>query len=207
MRINIVLVFLILSSCISSNKVGEDIAVIGSVYKSIPKFIPAPPIEVISDSVFNKTKNKTRKGIKHNYAINLNYYNGKFGSSISNVFQKKDTPSEKVSLDNALWSLAQQVVREKASNSVIDSTALNEYLNDDVQYLNSSTLNLKDKNQYNVNRLLSFSHVIFNQNNTKAAVVVTNYSDKLDASALVYILEKVNKVWVITHVERQSEIT
>lgn len=203
MRLSIILVFLTLFSCISSKKDQEGLAVISSVYKCIPKFIPAPPLESFSDSLIIKTENKTRKGIKHTYAINQNYYNGKFGTSISNVFYKKGMLSERGSLNSSLWVLAQKVVHERDSNSAIDSVELNTLLNDKVQYLNSNTLNLEDKNKYNVNRLLSFSNVIFDKNHTQAAIVVTNYSDKLDASALVYILSKINKVWVVTHIEAQ----
>ena len=195
----LLVLFFSIHSCSDYEK-EQELQVIQAVYDCIPKIIPPPPF--LNDSI-------NRKPLEHKYAINENFVNGKYKVSVSNVFIKielnKRTDSEV--LDSLTWSLARKLIKQESKEDKIDRAKLEELLNQEIVFLTNSKLNRQVEVIKGVNRVLSFSHVEFDDELTQAAVAIINYGDRLDASSSIYILKKIDNIWVVTHQEALLEIT
>jgi hypothetical protein len=196
---SLLVLFLSIYSC-SNYENEQELQVIKAVYNSSPKIIPPPPL--LNDSI-------KRKPLEHKYAINENFFNGKYKASISNVFTKRESNkwTDSEVLDSLTWSLARKLIKQESKQDKIDTAKLQELLNKKIVFLTKSKLDRNIEIKKGVNRLLTFSHVEFDDGLTQAAVAVINYGDRLDASSSIYILKKINKKWVVTHHEALLEVT
>lgn len=197
----IFLSFLFVFSC-SKNKVEiEEITVIALIYNSLPKAIPPPPNVNNGDSIQKKNISDP-KILELKYAVNTEFQSHDLGYNNINLFfkHKSEKLFDKVSLDSTLFSLTKEIKSIK-HNKLIDENLLNDYVGDDLVYLNQKTISREEKKKYNINAVISFSRVAFNIEYNYAAVCVNLYYDKLASSSTIYILQKINDKWVIKYTQ------
>lgn len=189
---SLVICIVILNISCNSSKSQNDIAIISEIYKSFPKFITAFPKE-------NATSNNT-KGIYHRYAINRNYFAEDVQSDIQGDFFKYKSKklNDKVSLKQSDLELIKKLKKTTQKGS-IDQTKIEKFIGDKLVFVNKRTIERKDKKKYDVNRILTFSKPVYNSDNSKAALYVINYGERLDSSLSVYILHKENQKWIIKY--------
>ena len=206
MRLKIIyisLLSLFFISCEENKIENEEMSIISSIYNSLPKFIPPPP-PINGHEEDTLKKSIKRKSIR--YAINKNFRNDKFGKNVSNAFYKF-SDKKRLSVDSTYWSLVKRLVKQKKITESVNEKKLNDYLNESSVFLNQKNITSEDKKKFNINIILSFSKVVFNSSINKAAISVSNYSDSLDASVIIYLLEKIDDIWIIKYHEVISEIT
>jgi hypothetical protein len=197
----ILLSFLFVFSC-SKNKIEtEEIAVISSVYNNLPKIIPPPPA-VDEGYDIQKSNDSKPRFLEHRYAINAQFQSQELSSNNINLFfkHKSDKLFDKVSVDSTLFSLTKKIKFIK-HDKLLDKNLLDQYLGDNLLYLNQKVISREEKQKHNINAIISFSRVAFDMGYNYAAVCVDLYYDKLASSSTVYILQKINNKWVIKYTQ------
>ncbi|MCK0124945.1 hypothetical protein MWU76_11085 [Gelidibacter sp. F2691] len=191
-------------SC-SSEQTSSDqqLAVIAAVYKSIPKAVPPPP------SLPSQHKGEEENAIDYSklkplifkYAINESFvaYDFDYINDVSNRFDvyKSEKLFEEKILDTSYMKLVAGLSKFKKIEK-IDKTKLKTSLDEHLTFLDKQTITKEDKIDNDISGVISFSRVSFNDDFTKAAVVVGDYFEPLGNGVGLYILEKIDRKWIIT---------
>lgn len=194
-------IFLIIYSCSQKQKINEEMCVIGKVYNYIPKAIPSfPALKESNIDTINKSVAEIAKdSLYFNYAIYSGFINvsinekfdGYFYTIGGNVFKKEKINSSYTSILKQLNALSTEAYfnKEVFRNSI----------KDDVLFINNSITDDNLKKENKIDGVLSFSRVSFNEEKSRAAIIVSNNKGKLNSSLIIYLLHKTNNDWQITH--------
>jgi|GEM_PF-5063180 len=204
-RLIIILLLYIFAVGCSSNQAtqNEEFAVIAAVYNRVPKILPPPPNNSKTENqIEEEGDNSQLKSLIFNYAINENfvYYNFDYIDGISNRF--KPYKSNELFKEEILSSSYMKLVAglsELKKIEKIDKAKLDELLNDDLIFWNKQTITIQEKKENNISGIISFSKVSFNNDFTRAAVVVGDYFERIGSGVSLYILEKTDYKWVIKY--------
>lgn len=199
LRFSFLILFFLIISCKSIDYNEEEIKVIGTIYKAIPKVIPPPP--PVKGDINSEIRNPV-DFLKHRYAIFQEFINIKPTNNVANVFYeyKSNELFKEISIDSVSIGLV-RYLGKLDSNENFNKEELNKFVNKDLIYLNQRYVQREEKNNLNINGIISFSRVAFNKGYDKAAVCVGIHYDKLATSQVIYILEKVNGLWKIKFTE------
>jgi len=203
-----ILSFFIITTCTGKSVVNEELQVISTIYKAIPKVISAPPRpsknSEIEDSIveqmdYNELNSKTLK-----YAINKNYVNFELSDSPA-FFQVYNAKKlfDKVKLNEEELVLIDNLGRLNYTQRINESVFLNDR-DESVLFIDKQIINKEDKKNYNIDGVISFSKVSFSKSENEAVVCAGVYHSGLDSSLIIYILEKVNQVWRIKSYKTMS---
>jgi hypothetical protein len=206
MRLIIIpLLSILIFSCSSKQSSTEDqLSVVAAVFVRIPKTLPPPPPPLINNEVKEEDNidYSQLKPLTFNYAINENfvYYDFDYINEISNQFMayKSKELFEEKGLDSSYMKLVQGLSGLKKSDK-IDKAKLSELINDDLIFWDKQKITIQEKKELNITGIISFSRVSFNDEFTKAAVAVGDYSEHIGGGVSLYILEKIDNNWVIKY--------
>lgn len=195
---------LFLSCSFEDTLKNEELAVVAAIYSKIPKILPPPPATP-SNTQNNEESNFDDLNLDpliFNYAINRNfiYYNFNYKNDISNEFKihKSKELFEVKILDSSYMKIITNLQELKKAEK-IDEFKLSKLLNDDLVYWNKRTISIKEKKENNISGIISFSRVSFNNEYTKAAVVVGDYFERIGSGVSLYILQKKDNKWIIKY--------
>ncbi|WP_163517214.1 hypothetical protein [Gelidibacter japonicus] len=206
MRLIIMILLYVLALSCTSNQSQEnqELAVIAAVYKMVPKELPPPPppppnSEVKEENNINYSK---LKPLAFNYAINENfvYYDFDYINGISNRFipyKSNELFQEKI-LDSSYMKLVERLSELKEIEK-IDKAQLDKIVHNDIVFWDKQTITIEEKKENNLSGIISFSKVAFNDEFTRAVVVVGNYFEHIGGGVGLYILEKIDNNWVIKY--------
>jgi len=197
----IILLFFVIVSCKSNDVNREEIEVIGTIYKAMPKVIPPPPPK---EGEMNSEIRNQNEFLKHRYGIFQEFISIQSTDYISNVFHQHEYVSGELFKEFQIDSISIQLARSLGKLNVdehINKKQLNDYVKENLVYLNKRFPDKEEKRKHSINGVISFSKVAFDIEHRKAAVCVGLYYGKLSASQTIYILEKVNNVWKIKFTE------
>ena len=172
---------------------NDDYLVISSIYNHIPKFIPAPTDK-------QRDGGSQIKGIEHKYAINKYLLNERIKINTSGYFfkYKSDKLFDKTKLSNEEKDIVKKL-GEEYKGEILDEVTLEEYLEEDIVVLNKKFIDFKDEGKYGINRILTFSKPLYNNDRNIAVLYIINYGGGLDAHQVVYLLRKINGKWEIKY--------
>lgn len=193
----IILLFLVIVSCKSNDANREEIEVIGTIYKAMPKVIPPPPPK---EGEVNSEIRNQNEFLKHRYGIFQEFISIKSTDNVSNMFHQHEYVSGELFKEFQIDSISMQLARSLGKlndDTLVNKKQLNDYVKENLVYLNKPYPNKEEQRKHNINVVISFSKVAFDSEHRKAAVCVGLYYDKLSASQTIYILEKINNVWRI----------
>ncbi|GAA3570353.1 hypothetical protein [Snuella lapsa] len=181
---------------------NEALNVIAVVYKRIPKMLmpppPPPPDSEVKEE--NNINYAQLKPLKFTYAIydHFVYFNFDYINGISNRFHptKSKELFEEKALDSSYMKLVKGLSKYKAGQK-IDKAKLIKSADEDLIFWNKQTISRQEKSDTDISGIISFSKVSFNDNLTRAAIVVGDYFGKISGSVNLYILEKTNNKWEV----------
>lgn len=191
--------FLLIVSCNKVDNINEEIAVVGYMYNSIPKKLPPPPPTKNSEldsSIFNRIDYSKLKPFRFSYAIYERFDNSGLNREINTSFFK--AKSNKLFERENIDSLETVLVKNLGNvngDIFIDKKHLNNYVNEDLLYLNKRFLNKEIKEKYSITGIMTFSRVSFNKEFNRAAIAVGIHGGRLNSSYTIYILEKIKNKW------------
>ncbi|MBJ6369100.1 hypothetical protein [Snuella sedimenti] len=198
----ITLLALVISCSSSQTAKNEALNVIAVVYKRIPKMLMPPPPPLTNSEVKeeNNINYAQLKPLKFTYAIHDHfvYFNFDYVSGIFNRFHpaKSKELFEEKALDSSYMELVKGLSRDK-SEQKIDKAKLIKSADEDLIFWNKQTISRQEKADTNISGIISFSKVSFNDNLTRAAIVVGDYFGKISGGVNLYILEKINNKWEV----------
>lgn len=201
MRLISIILFCILGISCSSSQLSknEELAVIATVYQKIPKILsPPPPPSGNAVAEKNDVDYSKLKPLIFKYAINKNFVDHNVNNSrtILDHFEK-DLYDER-NLDSSYMKLINGVSKFKKFET-IDTTKLESLIQGDVVFWDRQTITEKEKSENDISGVISFSKVSFNEDFTRAAVVVGDYFEYHGNGVELYILEKIDKMWIIKY--------
>ena len=200
-KLYFVLLFLLIVSCNNENNINGEIAVVGYMYNSLPKKLsPPPPPQKNSEldsSIINKIDYSKLKSLHFSYAIYEQFDNSGLNKEINKSFFK--AKSNKLFERENIDSLEMVLVKNLGnlnSDTFINKKYLNNYVDEDLLYLNKRFLNKEMKEEYNITSIITFSRVSFNKQFNRAAIAVGIHGGRLNSSFTIYVLEKIKNKWV-----------
>ncbi|MBA6151849.1 nuclear transport factor 2 family protein [Gelidibacter maritimus] len=202
MRLIIITLCILTIGCSSKQTSSyEQLDVIATVYESIPKAIPPPNSE---DEEENDIDYLNLEPLNFNYVINENFVDFDFDYiyDIPNRFQvykSKDLFEEKV-LDFSYMKLIAGL-SEFEKNEKINTSKLEALLGENLVFWDKEMITIEEKNEHDISGVISFSKVSFNEDLTRAAVVVGDYFERIGNGISLYILEKIDGKWVIKYTQ------
>ncbi|MBO3096665.1 hypothetical protein [Gelidibacter pelagius] len=203
MRLIIITLCILTIGCSSKQTSSyEQLVVIATVYESIPKVIPPPPNN--EDEEENDIDYLNLEPLNFNFVINENFVDFDFDyiHDIPNRFQvykSKELFEEKV-LDFSYMELVAGLSKFE-NNEKIDASELETLLGENLVFWDKQMITNEEKTEQDISGVISFSNVSFNENLTRAAVVVGDYFERIGNGISLYILEKIDEKWVITYIQ------
>lgn len=200
-----------LTSCRQNKVINEEIAVISYMYKTIPKVVPPPPAPSQTtefDSIENQIDYTKLEPIYFRYAIYYQFDNSGLDGYINKSFFKANSEKffERKEIDSSDFVLIKKL-RDKYKNEQINKELLDSYVNENLLYLNKRFISkeAKEKREYNIDGIITFSKVSFNNQKDRAALAIGIHRGKLDSNLTVYILEKNQETWNIKYYKTISK--
>jgi len=203
-----IVLFLLITSCNKeNNNLNEEIAVVGYMFNHIPKVLPPPPPppknSELDSSIINRIDYSKLKPFQFSYAIYEKFVNSGLNRKIPNSFFKAKSNElfERENIDSLEMVLVKNLGDIKEDSAFIDKNLLNNYVNEDLLYLNQRFISKegKEKLKYSINGIISFSRVSFNQQFNRAAIGVGIHRGRLNSSYTIYILEMIKNKWEIKY--------
>ncbi|WP_188231112.1 hypothetical protein [Aestuariibaculum sediminum] len=219
MRLILSLVTIILISCSSEKQfikqqVKEEMLVIGTVYKSLPKVLYAPPKPSeetfdIRETVLNYDKKPNSSIAKiFKYSINENFlkYEEKNFKRINNKYSpyRPKTLFEKVEIEEIYEELLIAITKLSSNSNQIDKLKLNAITNEELLFSKESKLDLETMEALGISAKLSFSRVSFNDDFTKSVVILDKFYERANGSNVIYVLEKIDNSWQIKYTKTMT---
>lgn len=189
-KINLLVILISFAFGCKTSSYSNDYLIISTIYNNIPKYIPAPPN--------NLGKIDSTKGIRHKYAINENLINEKINSNIFFYKYKSEKLFDKIKLSIKEYDLVKKL-NEDYPSFKMSHGKLKEYLNKDLVILNKKVIDAEDENKNDINRILTFSKPLYNNEMDAAILYVINYGSGLDSSQVIYLLKKNKDIWEIKY--------
>lgn len=201
----ITLLSILVISCSSEQATkNEELNVVAVIYKRLPKILPAPPPPPTNSETKEENNIDYSKLKPHifTYAINDHfvYYDFDYINEVSNIFEtakSKKLFEEKI-LDSTYMKLVASLSELKKTEK-IDKTKLVKLLNNNLIFWNKQTITTQEKKKNNISGIISFSRVSFNNDFTRAAVVVGDYFERVGSGVSLYILEKKENKWLVKY--------
>lgn len=189
--------FLVLASCTHEipKEPEESYRIISLLYKKFVRpisteFPPPPPGD--TSKIRYQDSLRIDTVIKNQIS---RYHNKRFIVAIDSNFKKFDRNIDLISCINYTDLLADFNYDRPQKKIEIDKISKKQ--NDSFIYFRKDLLETNSKDFFKFDVRISFTHIIFNKNYSKAAVIFSINQSKLAGATVLYFLEKIDEVWII----------